>query len=50
MQSPPLRCTVIVTWIKVDEQHLYKVDTGVPGTVDNIALGSNEHSNFQELF
>ena len=48
LQLPALCCIVIVTCIKVDEQHLYKVEAGVPGTVDGIACGSIEDSTQQE--
>ncbi len=32
-QSPALCCIVIDTCIKVDEQHLYKVESGFPGSL-----------------
>lgn len=41
---PCMCCIVTVTCICVHEQRLYKFESGVPGTVDGIALGSVEHS------
>ena len=49
LQSPALYCIVIVTFMQVHEQHLYKAETVFPGAVDGIVLGSIEHSTQQEI-